>query len=95
MNEIKKYVNSYIVYFKNENDEPIEIWNEAGKMLIWDLNNLTFVNINWNAYNKFEIRKVEKRTQDYEIIQNQKKAELQAQDKLKRLEHFQKTGEIL
>ena len=66
MNEIKKYVDSYIVYFKNENDEPVEIWNEAGKMLIWDLNNLTFVNINWSAYNKFEIKKVEKRKSDYE-----------------------------
>ena len=95
MNEIKKYVDSYIVYFKNENDEPVEIWNEAGKMLIWDLNNLTFVNINWSAYNKFEIRKVEKRTQDYDIIKNKKRAELQEQDKLERLEHYRKTGEIL
>lgn len=66
MNEIKKYVNSYMVYFKNENDEPIEISDDAGKLLINDLNKLTFVVINSNAYNKFEIKKVEKRKSDYE-----------------------------
>ena len=65
--QIKKYVETYIVYFKWDNQEPIEIWKEAWINLLKNLNDLTFFTFNWEAYNKFEILKVKKRKCDYEV----------------------------
>ena len=65
--EIKKYIDSYIVFFKDENDEPIEISWEAWELLKQDINNLSFITLNGSLYNKFEIKKIEKRKSEYEI----------------------------
>ena len=72
MTEIIKYVTSYIVTFKWE-ETPIEISNQAGEMLKKDLNSKDFVTINWNTYNKYEIKHIKKRTQEYDLYLKKKK----------------------
>jgi len=64
--EIQKYVNTYLITFKWE-QEPLEIWADAWKQLIQDINSLSFVTIWGNSYNKFEILKIEKRKSSKEI----------------------------
>lgn len=78
MNNIIKYEQTYLVYLKNT-EIPIEISSNAGEQLKKDINSLTFVNLNWNMYNKFEIIKIEKKTWINTTFEKQK------EEKLKRL----------
>lgn len=68
---IIKYQTTYIVTFKW--DEHIEISNQAGEQLKKALNIQDFVTINWNTYNKYEIKHIKKRTEEYDLYLKKKK----------------------
>lgn len=101
MNKIIKYHTTYIVTFKWE-DNPIEISNEAGKLLQKQLNQKDFVTINDNTYNKYEIKHIKKRTQDYDLYVKKKiywledykwkdiEYKIQLAEKKERLKQFKK-----
>ena len=91
MTNIEKYHTTYIVYFKDKEEKPIEISSQAGEMLKKDINELTFVPLNWSLYNKYEIKKIQKRNQDYDIYLSNEKAKQYKIERQKRFEEYKKT----
>ena len=58
MQELIKYEIKYIVIFKDETMESIELSEQGWKQLIMDLNSKDFVMIAWNFMNKYEVKQV-------------------------------------
>jgi len=74
MTKLIKYKTSYIINFKDSKEyNPIEIWEQAWKLLISDLNTKDFIMINWDVYNKYLIENIKKRSEDYDLYEKKKK----------------------